>query len=63
MITDEQIIDLLIECEGDAYAVAETLCDAEVSRGEYSGCTGELEIAFSTYHNRAETLLIQVGGR
>jgi hypothetical protein len=63
MITDEQIIDLLIECDGDTYAVAETLCDTEVSRGDYDGCSSDLEIAFSTYQNRAERLLTQVGGR
>lgn len=61
--TDERILDLLAECDGDAHAVAETLCDGEVARGEYEGCSSDLELAFAEYQGRAERLLAAAGGR
>jgi len=61
--SDEQILALLIEAEGDAWAVAESLCDAEVARGEYEGCSSELEMAFAEYEQRAQQILAQAGGR
>jgi hypothetical protein len=53
--TDDQILDLLAD--------AETLCDAEVARGDYAGCSTDLELAFADYEARAVRLLAAAGGR
>jgi hypothetical protein len=61
-MTDNEILDLLIECGGSTWAVAETQVDADVARGEYEGCSSELEMAFTEYEARAKAILAEAGG-
>jgi len=59
---ETRILDLLCEVP-DPWAVAEALVDEEVSRGEYEGCSTELEMQFSWYKSEAERILAAAGGR
>ena len=61
-MSDEQILDLLIETDGNAWAVAEALVDSDVASGKYEGCSSELEMAFCEYEARAERVLARAGG-
>lgn len=54
----ERIDSLRRECGMvDPYMVAESFCDEECARGDYDGCSPELELAFSQYMTIAERLL------
>jgi len=61
--TDDRILDLIIECGGNTWAVAEALVDEDVSHGLYEGCSSTLEMYFTEYEARAERLLKEAGGR
>lgn len=54
--SDAHIRAMLAECEGDTYAVAESLCDREVYNRDYEGCSVDLELAFHEYETRAQRI-------
>lgn len=56
-VTNARLLELLEQCDLDTWAVAETLCDAEVARGDYDGCSTDLEMAFADYQERATRVL------
>lgn len=52
------ILDLMdLDIEPDARAVAETIVDFQCSRGDYAGCSSELEMAYVEYMNWAHRAL------
>lgn len=55
MSVEDRILELLAEDEQfDSWTVAAALVDQDVSRGEYDGCSSELEMAFAEYQTAIE---------
>jgi hypothetical protein len=57
---DEIVEDLANGC--DTWSIAEHMVDSDVSKGEYEGCSSELEMAFGTYESHVKRVLAALGG-
>jgi hypothetical protein len=60
-MTDDQIIDLLAEGH-DPVDVVSYMIEDDVGRGEYEGCSTEMELAYSEHLPRVQRLLEDAGG-
>lgn len=60
--TATTILDLLTEGFSPE-EIAAHLVDLDVSRGEYEGCSSDLELAHADYVAQAQRMLSEVGGR